>query len=149
MKFRRNIEEEKIFLWVAIGGIGLIIALLVVYFITRDEDLFDLIIPAIPIPPLFFYLSYTLKKSFVEFKENQIVFVNGNGRDFKVNISDIKTIFMPSPKALKSKFKNHSIVLARTEMKNIISYSTEIEKYIKENIKADIVYYDDFRQTMK
>ena len=76
MKFRRNIKEEKIFLWVAIGGIGLIIALLVAYFITRDEDLFDLIIPAIPIPPLFFYLSYTLKKSFVEFKDNQIVFVH-------------------------------------------------------------------------
>ncbi len=149
MKFRRNTKEEIFFRWVAIGGIGLIIVLLVAYFITRDADLFKLIAPAIPIPPLFFFLSYTLKKSFVEFKENQIVFLNGNGRDFKVDISDIKTIFLPSPKALKNKFKNHSIVLARGEMKNIISYSAEIAKYIEENLKCDIVYYDDFRQTMK
>lgn len=149
MKFRRNTKEGKTFLWVAIGGIVLIIALLVAFFITRDKDLFDLIIPAIPIPPLFFFLSYTLKKSFVEFEESQIVFLNGNGRDFTVNISDIKTIFLPSHKALKNKFKNHSIVLARGEMKNIISYSAEIAKYIEENIKVDIVYYDSFRQAMK
>ncbi len=149
MKFRRNIKEEKLFSWVAIGGIVLIVMLLIVYFITRNADLFDLFIPALLVPPLFFFISYMLKKSFVEFKENQIIFVNGNGRNFKINISDIEAILIPSPKALKNKFKDNPIVIVRQEIKNIISYSMEIEKYIKENIKVDIVYYDDYRQAIK
>ncbi|MBR7186316.1 MAG: hypothetical protein IKD43_02355 [Clostridia bacterium] len=149
MKFRRNIKEEKLFRWVAIGGIVLIVMLLIAYFITRNADLFDLIVPALFVPPLFFFMSYMLKKSFVEFKENQIIFVNGNGRDFKINISDIEALLIPSPKALKNKFKDNSIVIVRQEIKNIISYSMEIEKYIKENIKVDIVYYDDYRQAIK
>ena len=149
MKFRRNIKEEKLFRRVAIGGVGLIAALLIIYFITRETDLFNIIIPAILVPPLFFYISCTLKKSFVEFKETQIIFINGNGRDFKVDVSDIETIFIPSPEALKRKFKDNSIILARGEIKNIISYSTEIEKYIKENINTDVVYYDNYRQAIK
>ena len=149
MKFRRNVKDEKMFRWVAIGGIVLIVMLLIVYFITRNADLFDLFVPALLVPPLFFFISYILKKSFVEFKENQIIFVNGNGRDFKINISDIEAILIPSSKALKNKFKDNSIVIVRQEIKNIISYSMEIEKYIKENIEVDIVYYDDYRQAIK
>ena len=123
--------------------------LLIVYGITRNHDLLDLIVPAFLVPPLSFFVSYTLRRDFVELNENQIVFINGNGRDIKIDISDVEAILIPSPQALKKKRKDNPIIIVRREIKNIISYSAEIETYIKENVKVDIAYYDDYGQAIK
>ena len=106
MKFRRNVRDEKIFRWVAIGGLVLLVILLVIFAITRDNALLDLIVPAIPIPPLYFFMSISMKKQFVEFKEDKIVLINGNGRDITIDISEIETIMVPSATALKRKMQD-------------------------------------------
>ena len=149
MKFRRNVKDEKIFQWVAIGDLVLLAILLVIFVTTRDNALLELIVPAIPIPPLFFFISISMKKQFVEFKEDKIVLINGNGRDITIDTSEIETIMIPSAIALRSKIQENPIILKRREIKNIISYSTEIEEYIKKNLKTDIVYYDKYSRAIK
>ena len=149
MKFRRNVKDEKIFQWVAIGDLVLLAILLVIFVTTRDNALLELIVPAIPIPPLFFFISISMKNQFVEFKEDKIVLINGNGRDITIDTSEIETIMIPSAIALKSKIQENPIILKRREIKNIISYSTEIEEYIKKNLKTDIVYYNKYSRAIK
>ena len=149
MKFRRNVKEEKLFRWVAIGGLVLLAILFVVFFTTRDNALLDLIVPAILIPPPFFFISVSTKKQFVEFKEDKIILINGNGRDITIDISEIETIMIPSATALQSKIQDNPIILKRRVIKNIISYSIEIEEYIKKNLKIDIVYYDKYSRAIK
>ena len=149
MKFRRNVKEEKLFRWVAIGGLVLLAILFVIFVTTRDNALLDLIVPAILIPPLFFFISISMKKQFVEFKEDKIILINGNGRDITIDISEVETIMIPSATALQSKIQDNPIIFKRREIKNIISYSTEIEEYIKKNLKTDIVYYDKYSRAIK
>ena len=149
MKFRRNVKEEKIFREVAIGGLVLLAILFVIFVITRDNALLDLIVPAILIPPPFFFISVSTKKQFVEFKEDKIILINGNGRDITIDISEIETIMIPSATALQSKIQDNPIILKRRVIKNIISYSIEIEEYIKKNLKIDIVYYDKYSRAIK
>lgn len=149
MKFRRNVKDEKTFRWVAIGGLVLLAILLVIFVATRDNALLDLIIPAIPISPLCFFISISMRKQFVEFKEDKIVLINGNGRDITIDTSEIETIMIPSAIALKSKIQDNPIILKRREIKNIISYSIEIEEYIKKNLKIDIVYYEKYSMAIK
>ena len=149
MKFRRNVKEEKFSRGVAIGGLVLLAILFVIFVTTRDNALLDLIVPAILIPPLFFFISISTKKQFVEFKEDKIILINGNGRDITIDISEIETIMIPSATALKSKIQDNPIILKRRDIKNIISYSVEIEEYIKKNLKIDIVYYDKYSRAIK
>lgn len=149
MKFRRNVKDEKLFRWVAIGGLVLLAILFVIFVTTRDNALLDLIVPAILIPPLFFFISISMKKQFVEFKEDKIILINGNGRDITIDISEIETIMIPSATALQSKIQDNPIILKRRVITNIISYSIEIEEYIKKNLKIDIVYYDKYSRAIK
>ena len=149
MKFRRNVKEEKLFRWVAIGGLVLLAILFVIFVTTRDNTLLDLIVPAILIPPLCFFISISMKKHFVEFKEDKIILINGNGRDITIDLSEIETIMIPSATALQSKIQDNPIILKRRVIKNIISYSIEIEEYIKKNLKIDIVYYDKYSRAIK
>ena len=149
MKFRRNIKDEKRSQCTAIGGLILIIILLVIYIITHDNDLLNLIVPALLIPPLFFFISHSMKKQFIEFKENKIILINGNRRDIVIDISEVEIILIPSATALKNKIKDNPIIFKRQEIKNIVSYSGEIEGYIRENLKIDIVYYDDYSKAIK
>ena len=149
MKFRRNVKEEKFFRWVAIGGLVLLAILFVIFVTTRDNALLDLIVPVILIPPLFFFISISMKKQFVEFKEDKIILINGNGRDITIDLSEIETIMIPSATALQSKIQDNPIILKRGVIKNIISYSIEIEEYIKKNLKIDIVYYDKYSRAIK
>ena len=149
MKFRRNVKEEKLFRGVAIGGLVLLAILFIIFVITRDNALLDLIVLTLLIPPFFFFISISTKKQFVEFKENKIILINGNGRDIILDISEIETIMIPSATALQSKIQDNPIILKRREIKNIISYSVEIEEYIKKNLKIDIVYYDKYSRAIK
>ena len=149
MKFRRNVKEEKFFRVVAIGGLVLLAILFVIFVTTRDNALLDLIVPAILIPPLFFFISISMKKQFVEFKEDKIILINGNGQDITIDISEIETIMIPSATAQQSKIQDNPIIFKRREIKNIISYSVEIEEYIKKNLKIDIVYYDKYSRAIK
>ena len=149
MKFRRNVKDEKLFRWVAIGGLVLLAILFVIFVTTRDNALLNLIVPAILIPPLSFFISISMKKQFVEFKEDKIILINGNGRDITIDISEIETIMIPSATALQSKIQDNPIILKRRVIKNIISYSIEIEEYIKKNLKIDIVYYDKYSRAIK
>ncbi len=149
MKFRRNVKDEKLFRWIAIGGLVLLAILLVIFFITKDVDLIELITYALFVPPLFYLMSCLLKKCFVEFNDNQIILINGHGRNFNINLSDVTLILIPSPEALKRKFRDNPIIVVRQDFKNIITYSKEIEDYIKDNLKVDISYYDNYRQAIK
>ena len=75
--------------------------------------------------------------------------INGNGRDIVINISEIEAIMIPSAISRKRKMHSPPIILKRREIKNIISYSIEIEKYIKKNLKTNIVYYDKYSKAIK
>ena len=149
MKFRRNVKEEKLFHRVAIGGLVLLAVLLIVYLTTHDNVLLDLLVPALLIPPISFFISNSMKKDFVEINENEVVLINGNGYNITIDTSDIEAILIPSSKALKNKVKGNAIVVKRSEIKNIFSYSSEIEQYIKETLPIRIVYYDDYSQVIK
>ena len=71
MKFRRNVKDEKAFLWAAIGSLVFLAILLVIFIITRDNELLYLIIPAIPVPPLLFYISISTKSNLSNLKKTK------------------------------------------------------------------------------
>jgi hypothetical protein len=149
MKFRRNVKEEKLFYKVAIGSLVVFIILLVIYLITFNSDILRLLGSVLVVVPLYFFGSRSLKRDFVEFQEDKIIIINSNARNIEINISEIETIILPSAKALKSKKEDNPIVIKRVNTSNIISYSVEIENYIKENLSNYISYYDDYLDTFK
>lgn len=149
MKFRRNVKEEKLFYKVAIGSLVVFIILLVIYLITFNSDILRFLGSVLVVVPLYFFGSRSLKRDFVEFQEDKIIIINSNARNIEINISEIETIILPSAKALKSKKEDNLIVIKRVNTSNIISYSVEIENYIKENLSNYISYYDDYLDTFK
>ena len=149
MKFRRNVKEEKLFYKVAIGSLVVFIILLVIYLITFNSDILRFLGSVLVVVPLYFFGSRSLKRDFVEFQEDKIIIINSNARNIEINISEIETLILPSAKALKSKKEDNPIVIKRVNTSNIISYSVEIENYIKENLSNYISYYDDYLDTFK
>ena len=149
MKFRCNIKEEKLFHKVAIFSLIAEIVLLIIYFITFNEKLVRLILLLLFVFPLYFLLVHLLRKSFVEFQEDKIILINGNGINIVININEIEKILIPSSKALESKMKDNAIIIKRIGVNNIISYNSEIENYIKNNYKIDVEYYDNYTQAIK
>ena len=149
MKFRRNIKEEKLFNKVALFSLIAEIVLLTIYFITFNEELVRFILLLLFVFPLYFLLVHLLRKSFVEFQEDKIILINGNGINIVININEIEKILIPSSKALESKMKDNAIIIKRIGVNNIISYSSEIENYIKNNYKIDVEYYDNYTQAIK
>ena len=149
MKFRRNIKEEKLFHKVALFSLIAEIVLLTIYFITFNEELVRFILLLLFVFPLYFQIVHLLKKSFVEFQEDKIILINGNGINIVININEIEKILIPSSKALESKMKDNAIIIKRIGVNNIISYSSEIENYIKNNYKIDVEYYDNYTQAIK
>lgn len=125
------------------------IILLVIYLITFNSDILRLLGSVLVVVPLYFFGSRSLKRDFVEFQEDKIIIINSNARNIEINISEIETIILPSAKALKSKKEDNPIVIKRVNTSNIISYSVEIENYIKENLSNYISYYDDYLDTFK
>lgn len=149
MKFRRNIKEEKLFNKVALFSLIAEIVLLTIYFITFNEELVRFILVLLFVFPLYFLLVHFLRKSFVEFQEDKIILINGNGTNIVININEIEKILIPSSKALESKMKNNAIIIKRISVNNIISYNSEIENYIKNNYKIDVEYYDNYTKAIK
>ena len=149
MKFRRNIKEEKLFHKVALFSLIAEIVLLIIYFITFNEELVRFILVLLFVFPLYFLIVHLLRKSFVEFQEDKIILINGNGINIVININEIEKILIPSSKALESKMKDNAIIIKRIGVNNIISYSLEIESYIKNNYKIDVEYYDNYTQAIK
>ena len=149
MKFRRNIKEEKLFHKVALFSLIAEIVLLTIYFITFNEELVRFILLLLFVFPLYFLLVHLLRKSFVEFQEDKIILINGNGINIVININEIEKILIPSSKALESKMKDNNIIIKRIGVDNIISYNSEIENYIKNNYKIDVEYYDNYTQAIK
>jgi len=149
VKFRRNIKEEKLFHKVALFSLIAEIVLLTIYFITFNEELVRFILVLLFVFPLYFLLVHLLRKSFVEFQEDKIILINGNGINIVININEIEKILIPSSKALESKMKDNAIIIKRIGVNNIISYNSEIENYIKNNYKIDVEYYDNYTQAIK
>ena len=149
MKFRRNIKEEKLFHKVALFSFIAEIVLITIYFITFNEELVRFILLLLFVFPLYFLLVHLLRKSFVEFQEDKIILINGNGINIVININEIEKILIPSSKALESKMKDNAIIIKRIGVNNIISYNSEIENYIKNNYKIDVEYYDNYTQAIK
>ena len=149
MKFRLNIKEEKLFNKVALFSLIAEIVLLTIYFITFNEELVRFILVLLFVFPLYFLLVHFLRKSFVEFQEDKIILINGNGTNIVININEIEKILIPSSKALESKMKNNAIIIKRINVNNVISYNSEIENYIKNNYKIDVEYYDNYTQAIK
>ena len=149
MKFRRNIKEEKLFHKVALFSLIAEIVLLAIYFITFNEELVRFILVLLFVFPLYFLIVHLLRKSFVEFQEDKIILINGNGINIVININEIERILIPSSKALESKMKDNAIIIKRVGVDNIISYSLEIESYIKNNYKIDVEYYDNYTRAIK
>ena len=148
MKFRRNIKEEKLFRTVALLSLIAEIILIAVYLTTNYAKLLDLILTLIHVFPLYLLISNKLKKHFVELKEDKIILINGNENNIVINIDEIQMILIPSATALKNKIKENNIAIKRIDTTNIIPYKPEIENYIKETYKLDIVYYDDYSKAI-
>ncbi len=149
MKFRTNTNEEKLFKKVAIVCLVLFVILLVIYFITSYDELLRLLGPLFLCIPICFSICNLLKKDFVEFSEGKIIFLNHKGVNFEINIEEIKMIKIPSEKALKRKMHDNKIIIKRMDVDNVLSYSVEMEKYIKENIEVEISYYDNYAEALR
>lgn len=149
MKFRRNVKEEKLFNKVAIGSLVVFIILLIVYFVTFSSDLLRLLGALLLVFPLYFFITRSLKRDFVEFQEEKIIIINSNAKNIEINIKEIQTIIIPSEKALKRKMSDSPIVIKRLNINNIISYSKDIENYIKDNVDVEVSYYDNYLDTFK
>lgn len=149
MKFRRNTKDEKTFKIAAIFFLVLFIILLVIYLFTNEVLSIQFGSVSALIIPLYFYISYTLKNSFIEFKSNQIILINHKSNNIVIELSEINEILIPSQKALKNKFKANNIIIKRKDIHNVISYSKEIEEYIIENLKVNILYYDNYSKVIK
>ena len=96
MKFHTNTNEEKLFKKVAIVCLALFIVILIVYFITFSNDCLRLLGPLFLCIPICFYISNLLKKDFVEFSEDKIIFLNHKGVNFEINIEEVKMIMIPT-----------------------------------------------------
>ena len=149
MKFRRNAKDEKIFKIAAIFFLVLFIIFLLIYLFTNKVLSIQFGSVSVLIIPLYFYISYTLKNSFIEFKSDQIILINHKNNNIVIELSEINEILIPSQKALKNKFKANNIIIKRKDIHNVISYSKEIEEYIIENLKANILYYDNYSKVIK
>ena len=150
MKFRRNIKEQRLFNIVAIVSLVALIVLSICYIFTFDKDILRFIVLLFLVVGLYFFLANNLKKCYVELLEDKIIFINSNSNlNFEINIEDIIVVMIPSEVALKNKFKENAIIIKRADMHNIISYSLEIEKYIKDNLNVNIEYYDNYSKALK
>lgn len=149
MKFRRNTKDEKTFKIAAIFFLVLFIIFLVIYLFTNEVLSIQFGSVSVLIIPLYFYISYTLKNSFIEFKSDQIILINHKSNNIVIELSEINEILIPSQKALKNKFKANNIIIKRKDIHNVISYSKEIEEYIIENLKVNILYYDNYSKVIK
>ena len=150
MRFRRNISAQKTFNAVAIISLIATIVLLIIYFINHEKTLLRFIILLFFIFLLYFYISYITKNQYIEFTKDKIIIINHNNvNNFEFNLSEVIVIKIPSQKALKNKFKENAIIIKRPTMVNVISYTKEIETYIKENLKVNIEYYDNYSKALK
>ena len=149
MKFRRNTKDEKTFKIAAIFFLVLFIILLLIYLFTNEVLSIQFGSASALIILLYFYISYTLKNSFIEFKSDQIILINHKSNNIVIELSEINEILIPSQKALKNKFKANNIIIKRKDIHNVISYSKEIEEYIIENLKVNILYYDNYSKVIK
>ena len=124
MKFRRNTKDEKTFKIAAIFFLVLFIILLVIYLFTNEVLSIQFGSVSVLIIPLYFYISYTLKNSFIEFKSDQIILINHKSNNIVIKLSEINEILIPSQKALKNKFKANNIIIKRKNLDTF--YCTKI-----------------------
>ena len=149
MKFRRNVQEEKLFkIYAAIFAV-LLVVFIVMYIVTKENNMIRIILPVFLAVVLFIANAASLKNSYIEFKDDKIIIINGNNRNFEINMNEIEEIKLPSEAALKNKMKQNAVIIKRKDAVNISSYSVELEEYIKKNLKVKIVYYDNYTKALK
>ena len=149
MKFRRNIKAEKAFRFVAIGGAFVFLACIVGYIMTWDQDLIKLVVSSAFLAPAYFCVVATLRKQFIEFKEDQIDFIANKSVVSIIKIDDIDEILIPTPVARKKRMQDNAIIFKCGEEKSITSYTPEVEAYVKENLNVKISYYDNYKKAIK
>ena len=149
MRFRRNLKDEKTFKIAAIFNLIAWVIILVIYCFTKEKELIGLSIACLLISPVYFYITHVLRNSHVEFQKDKILLLNYKSSNIVIDIADVILILIPSEKALKNRFKSNDIIIKGKNGINVISYSIEIEKYIIENIKVEINYYDNYSKVIK
>lgn len=149
MRFRRNLKDEKTFKIAAIFYLIAWVIILVIYCFTKEKELIGLSITCLLISPFYFYITHVLRNSYVEFQKAKILLLNYKSSNIVIDIADVILILIPSEKALKNRFKSNDIIIKGKNGSNIISYSIKIEKYIIENIKVEINYYDNYSKVIK
>lgn len=149
MKFRRNLKDEKVFKSAAIFFLIIVVVLTLIYVFTQEKELIRFILGLLLVSPLYFYISFILKNSYVEINKDKIVLINHKSNNIEIIVSEIQSILIPSEKALKSKVKANPIIIKHKDKQNIISYSVEIEEYIKNNLNVNIEYYDKYSKAVK
>ena len=117
MKFRRNIKAEKAFRFVAIGGAFVFLACLVGYIMTWDQDLIKLVVSSAFLAPAYFCVVATLRKQFIEFKEDQIDFIANKSVVSIIKIDDIDEILIPTPVARKKECRTTQLYLSAEKKK--------------------------------
>ena len=149
MKFRRNLKDEKVFKSAAIFFLIIVVVLTLIYIFTQEKVLIRFILGLLLVSPLYFYISFLLKNSYVEINKDKIVLINHKSNNIEIIVSEIQSILIPSEKAVKSKVKGNPIIIKHKDKQNIISYSVEIEEYIKNNLNVNIEYYDKYSKAIK
>lgn len=149
MKFRRNLKDEKVFKSAAIFFLIIVVLLIFIYIFTQEKVLIRFILGLLLVSPLYFYISFILKNSYVEINKDKIVLINRKSNNIEIIVSEIQGILIPSEKAVKNKAKDNPIIIKHKDKQNIISYAVEIEEYIKNNLNVNIEYYDKYSKAIK
>ena len=149
MKFRRNLKDEKVFKSVAIFCLIIVVVLTLIYIFTQEKVLIRFILGLLLVSPLYFYISFILKNTYVEINKDKIVLINHKSNNIEIIVSEIQSILIPSEKAVKNRVKDNPIIIKHKDKQNIISYSVEIEEYIKNNLNVNIEYYDKYSKAIK
>lgn len=141
MKFRRNLNDQKVFLISSIICF-IVFLILLVLTIAVSKELLSSSFLFFLTSLILFLCSYSTTKDFIEFNDKEIRILNLGKITNVLKCSEITKIYMPNKKSFP-------ILI---EIKNIekypISYSEEIKKYILENYN-NIEYYTKYNNVLK
>lgn len=145
MRFRRNVEMERLFKWIGIFSAIAFVVLFIVFLLTFNSTIFRFVSTSFPLPIISYFVVMLLKKQFIEFDSNKIRFIANERSIVEFNVDEVLMIVVPSNEVKGAK----DIIIRRSGITNITSYNEELKKYLENNFNSIIKYYDKYSDGIK
>ena len=145
MRFRRNVEMERLFKWIGIFSAIAFVVLFIVFLLTFNSTIFRFVSTLFPLPIISYFVVMLMKKQFIEFDSNKIRFIANERSIVEFNVDEVLMIVVPSNEVKGAK----DIIIRRSGVTNITSYNEELKKYLENNFNSIIKYYDKYSDGIK